>query len=654
MARSFSTSQEDVLNSKKYDVLTLLEVEDSTGAFVDIGTLGGANWLEGARWDWDIDRPVPEITLKIRRDQGPSTGESLAPLDEDSTFNRNAASAYAPLLDVGREIRFYTATLAAGSAAPATSDFDWVFQGEIDDVKWPKSPIEVVARTKIMSRLNDQWIETVTEYGSTAGVAIQTVMQSILDDHIDLGITLSVPVSPGFNISPAYLQQKENVLDALTTLAQLIGWQIREVFSSTEWVLELSEPRRGATSSETDWTFGGDDYFDVNAMALSRDDVRNAVSVIFGAETSSGRAKILTESTGSIDSFGRRWMEIEEGFGSSINTSSEANTLANSVLSDLDQPPAQHEIEVPYWWPGELGDYYAFEANEIHYSVDQFFGVYGLSHVLERNKHRTVVRVRGQPAGQYLAWQRYPGGGNPATPLITGIEIAFDENGNTVVSAAGNDETVDMFVTVGNDIDPADPSTSDSTISGRQGTVNTGTKVTTGNTAHVKVAGTNEASGLGPVKSVQHQRKIGPFHKDVTSRATNSSGPTTLETVTVPAGKLGDDGVINFKGFIDFDGTNASKVLLIYWNTILKFSNSFENNAAFADFDLMLMNVGTSTSQYMRLRTLDTNDNVLLSENTALDATATSDAIIEVKAVLNSTLDTFGLEFTLANYIGTD
>lgn len=419
MARSFSTAQEDVLNSKKYDVYTLLEVEDSTGAFIDIGTLGGANWFQGARWDWSIDQPVPEITLQVRRDQGPSTGESLAPLDEDSTFNRNAASAYAPLLDVGREIRFYTAAVAPGSAAPATSELDWVFQGEIDTVKWPKSPIEVVARTLIMSRLNDQWIETVTNYGSGAGVAIETVMQSILDDHTDLGITLSVPISPGFNISPEYEQQKENVLDALTTLAQLIGWQIREVFSSTEWVLELSEPRRTATSSETDWIFGADDYYDVQAMELGRSDVRNAVSVLFGPTSS--RGSVLVESTASIDNFGRRWMEIEEGVNSAVDTSSEAATLANSVLSDLDEPPARHEIEVPYWWPGELGDYYEFEANGIHYSVDQFFGVYGLSHILERTRHRTVVRVRGQPAGQYLAWQRYPGGGGLPDDLTVTI-----------------------------------------------------------------------------------------------------------------------------------------------------------------------------------------------------------------------------------------
>ena len=132
--RSISTAEEDLLAGPQYRVHTRLEVEDSTGAFVDIGTLGGANWFESAVWDWDIDTPVPEMRLKVRRDQGPSTGESLAPLDEDSTFNRDASTAFAPLIDVGREFKFFTATVAAGSAAPATSELDLVFQGEIDEV----------------------------------------------------------------------------------------------------------------------------------------------------------------------------------------------------------------------------------------------------------------------------------------------------------------------------------------------------------------------------------------------------------------------------------------------------------------------------------------------------------------------------------------
>ena len=107
--RDFSTTQEDILKSAKFDVYLRVEVENSTGAFKELTSLqGSGNWVEKVKWDWDLDKVVPEATFQVRRDI--TDGKSLAPLDEASTFNVSDAGSTAALLDAGRLIRIYTAT----------------------------------------------------------------------------------------------------------------------------------------------------------------------------------------------------------------------------------------------------------------------------------------------------------------------------------------------------------------------------------------------------------------------------------------------------------------------------------------------------------------------------------------------------------------
>lgn len=399
--RTFSTEQEDILKSAKFDVHLRVEVENATGAFKNLSSLDGSDWVEKVQWDWDLDQSVPEARIQLRRDI--TDGKSLAPLDEASTFNVTDAGSTAALLDAGRLIRIYTATLAAGSAAPATSEFDRMLDAEIDEVNWGHSPIDIVARSFVMAALNDQWVETVTIYGSDEGIAIETVMQSILDDHTDLGITLNTPVVPGFLIT-TYEQQQMSVLQALVTLAQLIGFDLRERWddATSSFRLTFSEPDRAASTDQ--WTFNKSQYHDVRQLSISRRDIRNVVSILYTSTSDAQRKEVEVESTASQDRYGRRWMQIVEGSDSPIASSSEANVFAQAAVDDLDEPDAIQEIETPYWWPGDLQDFIGFTANDIHYSVDQSFGVYGIRHELSRERHRTFVRVRGKPAGQYRGW----------------------------------------------------------------------------------------------------------------------------------------------------------------------------------------------------------------------------------------------------------
>lgn len=119
---------------------------------------------------------------------------SLAPLVTGSKIN-NATGSYFPRIDVGRAIQIETATIPE-SVAPAAADWRLVFEGEIDEIDWgtdgSSSVVTLVARDKAATP-QDRFLEKEgrtngNPYGSDLGVAVETVMQQILDDWA-LGVT---------------------------------------------------------------------------------------------------------------------------------------------------------------------------------------------------------------------------------------------------------------------------------------------------------------------------------------------------------------------------------------------------------------------------------------------------------------------------------
>ena len=544
MARTISTGKEDILNSAKYDVHLRVEVENSTGAMVNLSALSSADWVHGARWDWSLDTPVPELTVTLRRDHGLSTGESLAPLDGDSTFNFNSTAGFAALVDVGRDLNVYTAVTTPGAAAPATSEYEHVFQGEIDEAAWQDTPMQIIARSKNMGRMNDRWIESSTYvYGTSSGTLIATVIEQILDDWTDLSTTILLSTTPSFLIAPQYTPEKQPVLQAITTLAQLIGFNLHEVWStaSTSWRIKFSEPRRAATSSQKDWTFGANDYYGVRQMSVSRADVRNKISVLYGGSTS--RAQVIAQSTSSQDQYGVRFMEFEEAINSAINTSSEASVLAEAALDDLEQPPAKHEIEVPYWYPGELGDYYEFEGNGIHYSTNQYLAAYGITQEVSRDRHRTSVRVQGRPAGHRLQWLNYRSGGNLVFAEVLSVAVTFNVNGQAVVSVVGTELIAkNIYIRVGDNTTPADPTAAvnDGSVSGARGVISTTIAVSPGRDAIVKAVAADAAGILGPIITTRCNRRDAPLLVNASSFGTSTSAMNPDHLVTlVSSGLLG-------------------------------------------------------------------------------------------------------------------
>lgn len=672
--RTLSTSKEDILTSTKYDVHLRVEVEDSTGGMVDYSA-----WVRSARWDWDLDQPVPQLTVSLRRDDGPSTGESLAPLDAESTWNQNSTGGFGAGVYPGRDIDLYTAATTVG-AAPATSEYDWVFRGELDEVLWERSPMQLVARSKNMSALADRWVTSSTYlYGSSSGDLLHTVIEQVLADWTDLSTdVLLVPTTPAFVVSPAYSPDKQPVLQAVQTLAQLIGWNLNEVWStdSTSWRIQFSEPNRTATSSESVWSFGPQHYHDVRRMSVSRADVRNQVSVIYGPSTD--RSQILAEDTDSQDDYGVQWMEFEEGTNSAIDSSSEANDLATAALNDLKEPPAYQEIELPYWYPGELGDYYEFLGNGIHYSTDQYLAAYGISHELSTARTRTNVRVRGQPAAYSLAWPDYPGGGNHRLPEIAGIEVTVDADANvvvsvTTVSAASNFPIAsNIYVTVGVGSAPSDPTpaSNDGSISGAFGTVTTSVKAVVGQVVTVKAIAANVAGVPGTVASAEWVRPGAPFFSDNTDRAT-TAGSTVLElldSIVLPGGILGDNGALTLEGSILFtwgSSPGSNPQYLAFYNStsanvlasVLFSQSASSETQKRIRFRFLVQNDGGSTDQVIYRKTSwdppNSNGISVDDSRTTASVGTSTDTVINIYGRPDSTTQQFTLDWTLGRFYGS-
>lgn len=257
---------------------------------------------------------------------------------------------------------------------------------------------------------------TWTESGSTSltsGTLVETVMQQIIDDNLGAGVvTLSVPVSPAWAIK-AYKQDRVSVWDALRMLTDQIGWDLRFRWNtgSSSFKLTFSAPNR--TAAVADRTFGPSQRYKLNRLPTQIAFIRNVVQVVYSdsaALDAAGRPTrktVVRTNAGSITAYGRRFAEIAEGSTSNIDTSTEATTLADNALSDLANPVAEHECEVPFFRHVELGDYYTWQADGVHYDSSQSLGVTGYAHRItggESPTARTQIVCRGKPSAGFRRW----------------------------------------------------------------------------------------------------------------------------------------------------------------------------------------------------------------------------------------------------------
>ncbi|MBV9772649.1 MAG: hypothetical protein JO040_01785 [Gemmatimonadetes bacterium] len=421
--RTVTAAQSTVLSGTTYRVSARVWVKDAWGVFQNLSALAGRDWLSEVSWDDDVDQSVSQCTVQLWRE---SYAQSLSPMKKSSPLNQNAQGVFGPLLDMGREMKLEVATTAVG-VDPAATDWQLVFHGDVDEVDWGRgeSRVTLVARD-LGARLLDRYIETERAYpaadqarDANGAVAVEAVMQRILDDNLGAGaVTLWVPASPGWMIKD-FKQEKDSVLEALRKLAQQFGWDLRYRWDAgtSSFRLKLFAPQRtrvvnvptDPANTAPDWTFGPSRYLDVSTLRLARAGIRNYIRVQY-LDRSTTPSQLRTSDAYDPDSmakYGRRFMELQEDTEkSAIDTPAEAAQLAQSVLSDLADPRAEQEVEMHFFWPAELGDYYLFQANGVHYDQDQVGAVVAVKHQITREQQRTTINTRGRAAGAYRDWLR--------------------------------------------------------------------------------------------------------------------------------------------------------------------------------------------------------------------------------------------------------
>jgi hypothetical protein len=397
--RTITPSQRTQLESESYVTFLKVETTDSDGAWRDVSTLGGADYLISATWTEDIDQPVAQGTVTLMRGAGTT---SLSPLMSSSTINRDASSAYAPFLDAGRRIRLSTATVAPGTT-PLAGDFVEVMQGKIDTISWGTDQLEIAWRD-LGGVLQDTIIEEERVYGGN--LLVEAVMQEIItDNYLTSAITLVVepPEGPGWVIGQ-YKQERVSILEAIRALALQIGYDVRYKYdSSGNYNLTFYLPDRNTTTALT--TIGPGEYESITDLNISDADVRNVCRVKFLSAVTGLMDSAIAEQEGSIAEFGRRYMEIGEGSSSNIDTMEEAGAMATAAVADLALPKATQVVDMLYWWPVQLGDLYTWTANGVHYDQDQTLAVTGFTHTIGADgTASTEMRVRGTVAGAYRQW----------------------------------------------------------------------------------------------------------------------------------------------------------------------------------------------------------------------------------------------------------
>lgn len=256
-----------------------LEITNESGVYIDYTAgLLGPDFVNSLQLEENIDSNCMRLSGSLLRCSGTL---SLSPFMSSSLLNLTSGS-YATKLDIWRKWKISVAVSREGYP-PTGSDWKELVQGRVDVINIVGDEIQISGRSE-EAVLLQKWISTERQYGSVGGIAIETVMQSMLDDNLGTSVvTLYCPVSPSFNMN-VWVQPKGNLMQALTAVAEKAGMVLRYRYdSSNVYKLTLLKPNRSATVE--DWSLGPSEYTSVPLNKIDLSGVRNFIKVRFADAT---------------------------------------------------------------------------------------------------------------------------------------------------------------------------------------------------------------------------------------------------------------------------------------------------------------------------------------------------------------------------------
>jgi hypothetical protein len=396
--RSVTGQDFAVLNAPDgYSVFARVWVWDGA-AYQDVTALENRDWLVSVSWDESMTEPCAQAKVQLRRRL------------EDLSLNPLVSNKLTGVLALGRTFIIEAATCPLGDP-PQVDEWREVFRGEVETLDLENDPIVITGRD-MGGRLLRSFIETERQYGSESGVAVETILQSILTDN-GTGVTLYVPTPTGVVFS-AFPVPPSPVLTALRNVALKIGWDVRYRWDGNTGTFRLTLFQPPRTSTTSLWTFHHSRVKAVTRLSQSVHDVRNVVRLHYYNRASPDAASVATpayvESTdaASIATYGRCYMQLAESENSPIDSPTEAQRMADAARDDLKAPLLDFGVDMYFHYAVQLGDVVTFEPSEDDnfFTSAQTLAVVSAAHSINAKGHTTSLTLGGKPVGPVDQWFR--------------------------------------------------------------------------------------------------------------------------------------------------------------------------------------------------------------------------------------------------------
>lgn len=302
------------------------------------------------------------------------------------------------------------------SAITGVNDWEEIGNGFYDSLVVNDSPAVIqISGRDAGAVLLDGYIRTKRSYGSAGGVSLESALQSMIDDNAadnnylpstSGGLTLYVPVATGLVVN-TWEQQPGNLMQALNAAAGKLGYIVRFRYDAAD-VLRLTLWKPNRTATIEDFTIGPTEYLNIPFNKLGPiDQVKNVAEVRF-FDTASGTIHTVKspnpETSASITKYGKRYIGFDVSSSGPINSDAKGQIFVDAVRSDLETPALEQQIESFGLWWVQLGDYVKTLANGTHYDTDQLGGVIAFTHTFGAGTWRTIINLKGKPAGRYGTW----------------------------------------------------------------------------------------------------------------------------------------------------------------------------------------------------------------------------------------------------------
>ncbi|MBA3891587.1 MAG: hypothetical protein H0X64_13765, partial [Gemmatimonadaceae bacterium] len=387
--RPHSVGERAALASSNPSHQIKVEIQDADGAWVDWTSYV----LPGTSWGEERETPVATATVVLHRGKGAG---SLSPLMEQSLLNRDSAAAYAPAIEAGRGIRISTLTGPDG----------WVevFTGRVNRAP-AESDVMQVSCSDLGAWLTDTQIHDEAEYGSPAGILLETILQEILDDNPNgkTTPTLVTASSPAY-YATTFTQSPVKLLEALRKLAlERTGRDVRHRYDAAGVSqLVFHDPDRARTAA--DWSIGTGEYHLVPRLVpVDIEPIRTEGRVQY-RDASGTLGEATYDNAAARALYGRRWFSIPPQEG--LDTLTEAQSLADAAGADMSGPGVEFSIETLYVWFAQLFDLVEVAPDDRGYDVAQNLAIAAVRHTWQGGNITTRIDGTSRIVGAYAAWRR--------------------------------------------------------------------------------------------------------------------------------------------------------------------------------------------------------------------------------------------------------